>query len=89
MSGDMTQIQSINNYGQLEEGDLIIIEFKNGKVLSKKVNEVINKNTEKEEVIYNIKKNYYFITSMLLDGTSFVENVSKIIKGKRVGMGKC
>lgn len=71
-------IKKINDFGQLKKGDLIIIEMNCGKIKTKKVKEVINPNTENEEVIYNSKKNYYFITKMLLDGTSFVKNVSKV-----------
>lgn len=74
----MINFQVINNFGQLKKGDLIIIEMNCGKIKAKKVKEVINPNTENEEVIYNMKRNYYFLTKMLLDGNSFVKNVSKV-----------
>ncbi|MNP77041.1 hypothetical protein D3C76_1743880 [compost metagenome] len=37
--------------------------------------QIIASGTDKEEVVYNRKKNHYFLTSMAVDGTSSHKNV--------------
>jgi hypothetical protein len=67
----------INEPGQLKKGDKIIIVRKNGMAQKERVKEVLNAGTEKEEIIYNKKRNYYFITKLMLDGKSHVERCRK------------
>ena len=64
----------LTDYGQITEGDFIIIDFC-GARMCVTANQVLQKGTENEEIVYNRKKNFYFITSMVLDGTSNHKNV--------------
>lgn len=60
--------------GQLSEGDEI--RFTIGKRrYTEKVKCVLDAGTEAEEVIYNMRKNFYFITSMAVGGSSSHKNV--------------
>jgi hypothetical protein len=61
--------------GQVKVGDKL--KFKIGdKEYRETAKQILNQGTDKEEVIYNIQKNFYFITSMIISGFSnhkFVE----------------
>ena len=61
--------------GQIKKGMLIVLVLKTeeldyGKFQYEKVKEVLNPGTDREEVIYRKKKNWYFITSNVLNGHS-------------------
>ena len=60
--------------GQINVGDWLSFEL-GGKRMCVSAKEVLNRGTIREEIIYNRKKNFYFITSMVLDGTSSHKNV--------------
>lgn len=64
----------LHSVGQLQEGDKIRFVL-DGKEQTRRVKEVINPGTDKEEVIYNKRRNFYFITRMALDGSSRVKGV--------------
>ncbi len=55
--------------GQIKVGDVISMVMA-GRRICTSAKEVLNAGTDREEVIYNRKKNHYFITSMVLNGTS-------------------
>lgn len=64
----------LTGYGQVKIGDRV--EFSIGRdTYSEKVKKIINLGTDKEEVIYNVKKNFYFITSMVIAGSSNHRNL--------------
>lgn len=54
---------------QIKVGDVISMVIA-GRRICTSAKEVLNAGTSREEIIYNRKKNHYFITSMVLDGTS-------------------
>ncbi len=49
-----------------------------GRLLMHKVKAVLYAGTAHEEVIYDKKRNYYFITSMVLTRTSWVKSVKVV-----------
>lgn len=55
--------------GQVQLGDWLSFSVA-GEVSYAIAREILNPGTDAEEVIYNRKKNYYFITSMVVAGTS-------------------
>lgn len=68
--------ERLTDYGQIKEGDLIVINAVFAKKpFSSTVRVVIRGGTDEEEIVYNRSKNYYFITSMVLDGSSQVKEV--------------
>lgn len=74
----MIQFQSVTDYGQIKEGDTLAIEKANGCKFMATAKKIINPGTQKEEVVICKSKNDYFIVSMLLDGTSWVKNVTRL-----------
>lgn len=75
-ASDLTRLLSA---GQLEPGDIIQATFK-GETKRYDVEDVLNPGTDKEEIILDIHDNLYFITSMVIDGTSWAKNV--MIEGR-------
>lgn len=64
----------LRSAGKIKKGDLISLELA-GKRICVTAREILNHGTDREEIIYNRRKNHYFITSMVLDGTSSHKNV--------------
>ena len=60
--------------GQIERGCKIHCTF-SGKPQTYRAKVILNAGTDKEEVLINIKKNLYFITSMAIDGSSWAKDV--------------
>ncbi|QZI68713.1 hypothetical protein K5F93_20230 [Pseudomonas protegens] len=60
--------------GQVQPGDWLSFSVA-GEVSYAIAREILNHGTDAEEVIYNRKKNYYFITSMVVAGTSSHKDV--------------
>jgi hypothetical protein len=54
--------------GQIRSGDDLKIKWRDT-VIEARAAEVLRPGSDKEEVVYNRKKNHYFIVSMVLDGT--------------------
>lgn len=71
--------EHLRGYGQLKVGDKIRFTFGDGTVKAM-VKDVLNPGTEQEEVIYNLARNFYFITKMALDGSSTHKNVQVRIR---------
>jgi len=61
--------QPVTASGQVNVGDYISCTVGGVHVCSK-VAQVIQPGTDREEVVYNLKKNFYFITAMAIAGTS-------------------
>lgn len=72
--GKSATFKKLTGYGQINEGDSLVIEYM-GKRMCVTANVILQKGTDEEEVIYNRKRNFYFITSMVLAGTSNHKNV--------------
>lgn len=68
-------LEQITRAGQIQEGDPIILKTRDG-IMSVQARTVIRPGvtdeSDGEEVVYNRKKNHYFITSMVIGGTSWV-----------------
>jgi hypothetical protein len=71
----------LTDYGQVEPNDLIIIKLANGDVEPKRVDEVLEKGTEYEEILLKSNNKAYFITKNLLTDASWVKSVL-IIRAK-------
>ena len=74
----MIQTQAISDFGQIKEGDVLVIEKRNGckHVVQAKI--VLNKGTDKEEVVICKAKNDCFIVAMVLNNTSWVKSIIRI-----------
>lgn len=59
----------LNRAGQIKAGDWFHCMMA-GRFICAKAKQVLNPGTANEEIVYNRKKNHYFITRMVLDGTS-------------------
>lgn len=62
--------------GQIHEGDRLIIVGRDGRVLRRKARIVLNPYTDKEEIVFNKSSNLYFITAMVIDGSSWAKAVA-------------
>lgn len=74
----MIETQPITDFGQINRGDVLVIETKTGIKIIAIAKAVIRSGTADEEVVTNIRKNHYFIVQMLLDGKSWAKNVVRI-----------
>lgn len=74
----MITTQAITDFGQIKEGDVLIIEKRNGCKHVAQAKMVLNRGTDREEVVICKSKNDYFIVSMLLDGKSWVKSAVRL-----------
>ncbi|WP_444891754.1 hypothetical protein ACJJIE_00135 (plasmid) [Microbulbifer sp. TRSA001] len=70
--------QPVTNFGQIKQGDTLVIERRQGGRFVVQVRQVIAPGTGREEVVLSIGKNDYFIVSMFIDGTSWVRKVWRL-----------
>lgn len=70
--------QTVTRYGQIENGDVLVIETKTGITFPAVAKRVLHGGTDKEEVVIAKSKNHYFIMSMMLAGKSWAKNVIRI-----------
>jgi hypothetical protein len=61
--------EPLTSAGQVQLGDWMSFRVA-GSHICAKATLIIDPGTEHEEIVYNVKKNHYFITSMAIDGTS-------------------
>jgi hypothetical protein len=73
-------LQKITGAGQLAVGDRIIITNKQGEQQKATVRIVLDGGTDREEIVFNKTRNYYFILSMMLTGTSWAKECHKVIE---------
>ena len=66
--------------GQIQKGFIVEYEYK-GELISSTVKEVLNHGCDNEEVIIDLDKNKYFITSMAINGDSWAKNVNYFVEG--------
>jgi hypothetical protein len=64
----------LNSAGQIQAGDFIRFNIGEAEFVERAA-EILNSGSADEEVVYNKKRNYYFITSMALDGSSNHKNI--------------
>lgn len=69
-----TRWQPLTAPGQIQEGDRLSFRVGSSFICAR-ARQIIAPGTDKEEVVYNRKKNHYFLTSMAVDGTSSHKNV--------------
>lgn len=67
----MINQEIVMDFGQVKKGDYLLIEWKKGLML-KKVKEVLYPGTRREEILLTRKTNKYFVTSMYLSASSWV-----------------
>lgn len=72
----------LTGYGQVSAGDVLLIQRRNEFVAPVTVKDVLNKGTDKEEIILSKSKNIYFIVSMFLAGESWCKACSRLVNGK-------
>lgn len=67
----------LTDFGQIAPGDELLLTRKGAelKPVSVKAEQILNGGTTREEIVYNRKLNHYFITSMIIDGSSNVVEV--------------
>ena len=82
----MIEIANVTNYGQIKKGEVLVIERSNGIKFIAVAKEVIRKGTDQEEVVICKSRNDYFIMSLMLDGKSWVKNVSRLIDVKIISI---
>lgn len=72
----------VTKAGQIKEGDLLLLRSEKG-IQAETAKQVIRPGSTDEsngeEIVFKVKKNHYFITSMVLDGSSWVKEV-QIVK---------
>lgn len=74
----MIEFCSVTDHGQIREGELLVIEKQSGGKFIAIAKRVLNAGTDREEIVLSKGKNDYFIMSMLLDGSSWVKNVTRL-----------
>ena len=72
--------QPLSAPGQVQDGDWLSFTVA-GRFICAQARLVIDPGTDKEEVVYNRQKNYYFVTSMAVDGSSTHKGV-RVAKAK-------
>jgi hypothetical protein len=61
--------EPLTSPGQVQLGDWLSFRV-SGSHICARASLIIDPGTDREEIVYNVKKNHYFITSMAIDGTS-------------------
>lgn len=74
----MIEFSAVTDFGQINQGETLVIEKKNGSKFMASAKAVVNRGSPEEEIIICLGKNDYFITSMLLNGSSWVKNVTRL-----------
>jgi hypothetical protein len=78
-------LQPLTSAGQIKKGDTILIESKDGSIQAATAKRVINpgSTTEgmREEVVFNMRQNLYFITDLYLHGKSWAKEIRILRSG--------
>ncbi len=80
--GEVMNIAPITAAGQIKEGDVLLVKRSNEFIAPVTVKLVLNPGSNHEEIVLAKGKNIYFITSMFLDGKSWVKECCKLENGK-------
>jgi hypothetical protein len=74
----MIEVSSVTGVGQINEGDVLAIEARDGRKFVAVAKQVLSKGTYHEEIVISKRRNDYFIMSMLLDDKSWVKSVTRL-----------
>lgn len=67
-------MRELTGAGQIQKGATVVLSFKgDGQVHT--VDEVLSAGTNREEILLDTESNLYFITSKVVDGTSWAKQV--------------
>jgi len=80
----MIAIKPVTDYGQINNGDTLVLEKQNGVKFVATAREVLNPNTNNEEILLTKRSNDYFIMGLFLEGRSWVKNACVLIDVKVV-----
>ena len=70
------QFDRLTSAGQLKKGDqMILVTSMKRSIKLAKVKKILFTDGGGEEILFDKKKNHYFITSMVIDGSSWVKEV--------------
>ncbi len=79
------QIEPLTRVGQVQEGDILLLEDAKGRVLRVNAQEVIRPgvvdDSNGEEIVFNRRRNDYFITALYLAGKSWVKDARIVVPG--------
>jgi hypothetical protein len=76
------KLTKIDKPGMLRKGDRLLLHASlTNELKSVKIKKVLFSGSRGEEVIYNKRKNYYFITKMLTSGDSWVTSAYRVDRG--------
>ena len=68
----------VDGYGQIKKGDILVLQRKGNDKFIAQAKLIINPGKLTEEVIIGINKNIYFITRMMLEGTSWIQKIWRL-----------
>lgn len=74
----MIEFIPVTDFGQIKQGEVLLIEKTNGVKFIAVAKKVLNKCKPTEEIVINLSSNIYFIVSMFLDGNSWVKSVIRL-----------
>ena len=72
----------LTGYGQVREGDVLLVKRSNEYIAPVEVKEVIDTGTDREEIILSKAKNVYFVVAKFLRGDSWIKECSKLVDGR-------
>lgn len=73
--------EPLRSVGQIKAGDKIRFSI-DGELITRRAIEILHAGTDREEVLYQVKKNYYFNTCMAIKGSSRHKGVMVRIRAK-------
>ena len=79
MEMKMIEFIPVTNFGQIKQGEVLVIEKTNGVKFVAVAKKVLNKGKTTEEIIINLGGNDYFIMSLFLEGKSWVKSVIRLL----------
>jgi len=80
--GSGVQVVPVTGYGQVQKGDVLLVNRGNEFVAPVEVKDVLQAGTEGEEIILSAAKNVYFIVRKFLAGESWIKECSKLVNGR-------
>jgi len=72
----------ITGYGQIKEGDMLLVRRSNEFIAPVIAKQVLQAGTPEEEIVLSKTKNIYFIMLKFLDGSSWIKECRKVESGK-------
>lgn len=76
-------IKPVTKPGMIKQGDFLLLKEKGKKeVFPVTAKKILNGGTVREEIIFSVSKNRYFILNMVINGNSWIEECSIVEDGK-------